>query len=615
MHLFSRSHVLVAVLLFVVIISISCANTATPQQSADAEISQTEPTSATEVQTVTQEKIITSGEINTSSSNNIYELLVDELAISRDVDGVDFAAMLRRVRNAQSAAAAQRVFQFAIKRNELDYANKAARLWIKYDYDNPQSHHSLALVLIKQLQHVAALDVLVDAVKADVPVNALLPARGATFLHGRNLLLLINAYQLYEQKMQDSALMFALIMLLHQQLDQNIAVLDFPATTAPMQKLKRLYRANKSDELPRIIAIEIEIALRAKEYAKAQLQLDQAIQEFPQFALLYKLQTTLLSNEDNSTDASVRKYIEYSGSSPIALFQMITNTKIHLAPETKNYLLNMQQELYTSDAISRKDFELITTHLITQTLSNDNLKTAKLLAARIVQNTQYRVHAIHVIADATARIDGLAAARKYLLQQRSEHISEFNDLVIMEANLLAKNLSYAIAASFLDDFVQNKPFNQELVYYRGLMHAMDNNVAAMENDFKKMLEFQPEHSMTLNAYGYTLLINAPDRQSEAVEYIERAYQLRPNSPSVIDSIGWERFHRRNFDEAVVFIQLAYQMESDPEVAGHFIEILWSLDRHKAAKRVYQHALTTTDTVRQRDKLKAIWTRLQQTNTD
>jgi tetratricopeptide (TPR) repeat protein len=94
--------------------------------------------------------------------------------------------------------------------------------------------------------------------------------------------------------------------------------------------------------------------------------------------------------------------------------------------------------------------------------------------------------------------------------------------------------------------------------------------------------------MSLNAFGYTLA-DRTDRYKEAARLIKKALKLDPNSAAIIDSWGWVLYRQGEYEEALVSLNEAYEKLSDPEVAGHIVEVLWALERHEEARETLESA--------------------------
>jgi Flp pilus assembly protein TadD len=133
------------------------------------------------------------------------------------------------------------------------------------------------------------------------------------------------------------------------------------------------------------------------------------------------------------------------------------------------------------------------------------------------------------------------------------------------------------------------PQNHELLYARALAAAELGRIAELEQDLRVILQDNPKHADALNALGYTLA-DQTDRYQEALEYIERALELKPNNPAVLDSMGWVQYRLGNYEKALQYLQRANQMHSDSEIAAHLGEVLWVVGDKDQARQVWQRAL-------------------------
>ena len=73
-----------------------------------------------------------------------------------------------------------------------------------------------------------------------------------------------------------------------------------------------------------------------------------------------------------------------------------------------------------------------------------------------------------------------------------------------------------------------------------------------------------------------------DEYREAEKLIRKARKYEPDSPAIIDSLGWVLHKRGEHEEALVYLEQAYAGFPDPEVAAHIVEVLAALDRRDEA---------------------------------
>jgi tetratricopeptide (TPR) repeat protein len=116
-----------------------------------------------------------------------------------------------------------------------------------------------------------------------------------------------------------------------------------------------------------------------------------------------------------------------------------------------------------------------------------------------------------------------------------------------------------------------------------------DRVDLLEQDLRHILIEDPDHADALNALGYTLA-DRTDRLAEAYRFIQRALQLRPDEPAILDSMGWVLYRMGQADAAEPYLRKALEENFDAEIAAHLGEVLWELGRQDEARKVWQRAL-------------------------
>ncbi len=171
----------------------------------------------------------------------------------------------------------------------------------------------------------------------------------------------------------------------------------------------------------------------------------------------------------------------------------------------------------------------------------------------------------------------------------SSHPDEFIRISLIKADILVENDKYSEALDVLGDALKRVGFNVELLYARSLVAEKLGRIDLMETDLGKILEFDPNNVEALNAMGYSLT-NLTDRHNEALIFIEKAFNLMPDSYHVLDSMGWVYFKLGKLDESIKYLRQAYFLVKDPEVAAHLIEALWAGGMRKEAASVLENSM-------------------------
>ncbi|MCO6763729.1 tetratricopeptide repeat protein, partial [Streptomyces sp. EL5] len=78
-----------------------------------------------------------------------------------------------------------------------------------------------------------------------------------------------------------------------------------------------------------------------------------------------------------------------------------------------------------------------------------------------------------------------------------------------------------------------------------------------EADLRYIIAHDPDNAMALNALGYTLADRTP-RLAEARQLIDKAHQLSPDDPAILDSMGWIRYRQGQLADAERYLRQAYE---------------------------------------------------------
>lgn len=133
------------------------------------------------------------------------------------------------------------------------------------------------------------------------------------------------------------------------------------------------------------------------------------------------------------------------------------------------------------------------------------------------------------------------------------------------------------------------PENTSLRYSQALLLQQQGRMRRSAAVLEGLVEDNPDNAAALNALGY-LLTDHFDRHREAREYIQRALAMNPDSPAIIDSMGWVLYKLGEYAAALDYLQRAYRLETDPEIAAHLVDVHWALGQHDAARDVLNRAI-------------------------
>lgn len=193
------------------------------------------------------------------------------------------------------------------------------------------------------------------------------------------------------------------------------------------------------------------------------------------------------------------------------------------------------------------------------------------------------------IATLIARQQGLEAGRNYLEKIDVRSPDDRVEIIQVEAQLLRDAKQWQGAYDLLTKAVKDNPESYELLYDRAMAAEKLDKIEVLEIDLRKVIRMKPDYAHAYNALGYTLA-DRTDRLAEAKDLIEKAYKLSPDDPFILDSLGWVYYRMGDTRTALKHLQDAYVSRSDPEIAAHLGEVMWSSGKHDEAQKIWRAAL-------------------------
>ncbi len=150
--------------------------------------------------------------------------------------------------------------------------------------------------------------------------------------------------------------------------------------------------------------------------------------------------------------------------------------------------------------------------------------------------------------------------------------------------------NYSSALQTLADGVAIFPQDERLYYKYGLLLETTGQLEEAITAMKKVIELQPNHPEALNFIGYTWANNNQNLE-RALEYIQQAVHIRPESGYIRDSLGWVYFRLGNFEQAKIELENALALEpSDPHIYEHLGDTYRAMTRREKALEIYKKAL-------------------------
>ncbi|CAM3419520.1 tetratricopeptide repeat protein [Cupriavidus taiwanensis] len=170
--------------------------------------------------------------------------------------------------------------------------------------------------------------------------------------------------------------------------------------------------------------------------------------------------------------------------------------------------------------------------------------------------------------------------------QRSQRVTAIRQA---EVATLMENKAYDRARKVLNERVAAEPDNADWIYELAMLDERQKRYASMETGLRRVIALQPQQKQGYNALGYSLA-DRNERLPEALKLLERASELGPDDPYIMDSLAWVKFRMGDLQPAAVLLRNAYAKAPEAEIGAHLGEVLWQLGEHDEARKTWTEAV-------------------------
>jgi len=198
-----------------------------------------------------------------------------------------------------------------------------------------------------------------------------------------------------------------------------------------------------------------------------------------------------------------------------------------------------------------------------------------------------------VVRGRAARIlmkkDDRNAAFRLLDDYAAKERSESLDVEFAKAALLDDLGKPNEAIALLQLALERYPDHPGVRYQIALIQDKAGQTRESVRNFENLLKDRPEDASLLNALGYSLA-DRNQKLPRAEQMIRKALEASPDNPAFLDSLGWVRFRRGDPAGALPYMERAYRIFPDAEIASHWGEILWASGKQPEARALWARSL-------------------------
>ncbi|GAA7763123.1 MAG: hypothetical protein COC14_08395 [Burkholderiaceae bacterium] len=157
-----------------------------------------------------------------------------------------------------------------------------------------------------------------------------------------------------------------------------------------------------------------------------------------------------------------------------------------------------------------------------------------------------------------------------------------------EVAALMDGKAYDRARKVLDERVKAEPDNADWIYELAMLDEREKRYDSMERGLLKVIALQPDQKQGYNALGYSLA-DRNERLPEARKLLERASELGPDDPYIMDSLAWVKYRQGELQPAADLLKNAFAKAPEAEIGAHLGEVLWQLGQHDEARKTWNEA--------------------------
>ncbi|HEX2604605.1 MAG TPA: tetratricopeptide repeat protein, partial [Oxalicibacterium sp.] len=187
-----------------------------------------------------------------------------------------------------------------------------------------------------------------------------------------------------------------------------------------------------------------------------------------------------------------------------------------------------------------------------------------------------------------AKTGDVEGARNLLHQLKPIGQQDQTQLIVAEAQILREADRTPEALQVMKKGVERFPDDTSLIYDYAMLAEKAERLDIMEPLLRKVIKLAPDNQHAYNALGYAFA-DRNIRLPEALALIQKALQLAPEDPFILDSMGWVQFRLGHLKEAEEYLRRAYKLRPDVEIGTHLGEVLWAKGEKGTAQELWREA--------------------------
>ena len=503
----------------------------------------------------------------------VFSALVGEIATQRGQLDLAYQHQLQTAVLAGDATAAERATRIALVQKNPGLALKAVKKWVELAPNNLTAHQLAAALFLQAgqpqqtLQQLRAIIAISEARKEDGFLHVVAALSKAQDRGTATDLM----RQLTAEHPNDARASYALAMMALMWKDYKLAETE----------IQQLIRQHPDSGRAYVLLSRVRVGQGDPEGAREVLQ--KAVERQPDDLLLNTALARLLVEAQDYEQAYQRfRQVErlQPGSADLQYSLGVLALQLDRLDEAARYFQGLQESGKRPDEVA---------YYLGRIEEQKGRLTEAIVRYERVKKGEFQQDAQVRIARILVQQGKLQEARGRLHRLRLQWRDQEVQLFLIEADMLGEQVPPEQLLALYAEALKAHPDNHDLLYARALYAATIDRLDILESDLRRILAQNPEHVDALNALGYTLA-DQTDRYQEALSLITRALELKPDTAAILDSMGWVQYRLGNYPLSLQYLEQAFELLKDPEIAAHLGEVLWVMGERDRARRVWGEML-------------------------
>ncbi len=182
---------------------------------------------------------------------------------------------------------------------------------------------------------------------------------------------------------------------------------------------------------------------------------------------------------------------------------------------------------------------------------------------------------------------GTISAALTVLKNGGEHFPNYQgNFLSLGGNLLNESGRTDQAIIYYNDALKIQPKNVDIKYALAMLYEKRGEVWPAEMLLREVMKEEPELADAYNALGY-IFADRDYNLTEAQSLLNEAVRLEPANPYILDSMGWLQFRLKNYALALEYLEKAFDMKEEAEIAAHLADVYMALGERDRARDMLQ----------------------------